>query len=129
MAHMIHIEAGSVEAIAELNTTKTAQAIWEALPLKAKAELWGEEVYFPIPVYTDLEAGKTLVEVGDLGYWPTGNAFCIFFGPTPMSKKEEIRPASAVTVFGHIIGNAKVFKNVKSGAQVTLTRHEKSENA
>jgi uncharacterized protein len=127
MAHVIHIQAGTVEAIAELNTTNTALAIWEALPIKAAASLWGDEVYFPIPVYTELEAGKVVVNIGDLGYWPTGNAFCIFFGPTPISKGNEIRPASAVTVFGKIIGDARIFKNVKEGAEVNLTRHEAGE--
>jgi hypothetical protein len=128
MERIIHIKAGSVEAIAELNTTSTSKAIWEALPLKAKADLWGEEIYFPIPVYTELEAGTIRVQVGDLGYWPTGNAFCIFFGPTPISRNDEIRPASAVTVFGKIIGDARIFKNVKPDAAILISRHEKSEN-
>jgi uncharacterized protein len=128
MLYTIHIEAGSVEAIAELYDTKVSRAIWEALPLKAEASLWGSEIYFPIPVYAELEAGTISVQVGDLVYWPQGNAFCIFFGPTPLSQKDEIRPASAVTVFGRILGDAKVFKNVRSGAEVRVTRHEKSKN-
>ena len=127
MAHVIHIKAGSVEAIAELYTSKVAKVIWEVLPIKAKAETWGDEIYFPIPVYTELEAGSVNVKVGDLGYWPPGNAFCIFFGPTPISRKDEIRPASAVTVFGRIIGDARIFKNVKSGAEVVISRHDESE--
>jgi uncharacterized protein len=128
MAHIIHIKAGTVEGIAELNSTKVAQAIWEALPIKAEANLWGDEVYFPIPVYTELESGMTLVNIGNLGYWPTGNAFCIFFGPTPISGKNEIRPASAVTVFGKIIGDARIFKNVKEGAEINVTRHDVSDS-
>jgi hypothetical protein len=128
MARIIHIKAGSVEAIAELNSTKIAQAIWEALPVKAGAEIWGDEIYFPIPVYTELEAGAVKVKFDDLGYWPPGNAFCIFFGPTPISSKDEIRPASAVTIFGKIIGDARIFKNVKSGAEVNISRCEESEN-
>jgi hypothetical protein len=128
MARIIHIKAGSVEAIAELNSTKVAQAVWAALPLKAAAELWGEEIYFSIPVYSELEAGTVKVQIGDLGYWPPGNAFCIFFGPTPISRKDEIRPASAVTIFGKIIGDARIFKNVKSGAEVNISRCEESEN-
>ena len=123
MAHQIHIKAGPVEAVAELNSTKTALAIWEALPISAKAELWGDEIYFPIPVYGGLEDGVTLVSSGELGYWPTGNAFCIFFGPTPISrKKDEIRPASAVTVVGKIIGDPRIFKSVKPGAEVIISR-------
>jgi uncharacterized protein len=129
MANIVHINAGSVEAIAELNSTRVAKAVWEALPLKSEASLWGDEVYFSIPVYADLEAGTTLVNIGDLGYWPTGNAFCIFFGPTPISGKNEIRPASAVTVFGKIIGDARIFKNVKEGAPINVSRHNATERA
>lgn len=120
MARKIRIRASQIEAVAELNNTRTAQAIWEALPIKARANLWGEEVYFSIPVSLELEAGQELVSAGDLGYWPEGNAFCIFFGPTPISRGGEIRPASAVTVFGRITGDATIFKQVASGAKVTI---------
>ncbi len=126
MALTIHIKAGSAEASAELNSTRVALAIWEALPLKAEAELWGEEIYFPIPVFAELEAGTVVVQPGDLGYWPKGNAFCLFFGPTPISQKDEIRPASAVTVFGRILGDARIFKKVKPGTEISVTRLEKS---
>jgi hypothetical protein len=128
MTRIIHIGIGKVEAIAELNNTRVAQVIWEALPFKAEAELWGEEIYFPIPVYSELEDGQINVKIGDLGYWPQGNSFCIFFGPTPISQKDEIRPVSAVTVFGRIIGDATIFKSVKPGAPVNITRHDKTEN-
>jgi hypothetical protein len=122
MVRKIRIKAGFIEAVAELNDTRTAQAIWEALPIKARANLWGEEVYFSIPVSLELEVGQELVSAGDLGYWPEGNAFCIFFGPTPVSRGDEIRPASAVTVFGRIIGDATIFKQVASGAKVTIEK-------
>ncbi len=128
MTRIIHIKVGPVEAIARLNSTKVAQMIWETLPLKAEAELWGDEIYFPIPVYCELEDGAVLVSSGDLGYWPQGNAFCLFFGPTPISQKNEIRPASSVTIFGQIIGDARVFKSVKSGAQISLSRHVESDD-
>lgn len=113
-----------IEAAAELNNTRTAQAIWEALPVKARANLWGEEVYFSIPVSLELEAGQELVSAGDLGYWPEGNALCIFFGPTPISRGGEIRPASAVTVFGRITGDSSIFKQVASGTEITIERGE-----
>ena len=116
----IRIKAGLIEAVAELNNTRTAQAIWEALPIKARVNLWGEEVYFSIPVSLELEVGQELVSAGDLGYWPEGNAFCIFFGPTPISRGDEIRPASAVTVFGRITGDATIFKQVASGTEITI---------
>jgi hypothetical protein len=122
MEKRIRIKAGTVEAVAELNDTDTAQAIWEALPIKGRANLWGDEIYFSIPVSVELEAGQELVNVGDLGYWPPGKGFCIFFGPTPMSEGEQPRPASPVTVFGQVIGNAGVFKQVASGAEITIEK-------
>ena len=112
MGKRICIAAGDVEATAELNSTATAEAIWQALPIEGRASLWGDEIYFSIPVSLELEAGQELVSLGDLGYWPEGKAFCIFFGPTPISQGNEIRPASPVTVFGKIIGDAAILKEV-----------------
>ena len=122
MEKRIRIKVGTVEAVAELNDTDTAQVIWEALPIKGRANLWGDEIYFSIPVSVELAAGQELVNVGDLGYWPPGKGFCIFFGPTPMSEGEQPRPASPVTVFGQVIGNASVFKEVASGAEITIEK-------
>jgi len=127
MGMEIRIKAGSVEARASLNDSPTAQKIWEALPLEARANTWGDEIYFDIPVKSSLEKeAKELVEVGDLGYWPTGSAFCIFFGPTPMSRGNEVRPASAVNVIGKVSGDARIFKKVSSGAKVRIERAEGS---
>ena len=122
ISRQIRITVGTVTALAELNTTKTADAIWKALPITAKANTWGDEVYFPIPVKAGLEDAKEIVNPGDLGYWPPGTAFCIFFGPTPMSRGEEIRPASAVNVFGEIKGDTKVFRGVADGEEVFVEK-------
>jgi len=122
MGRKIRIKTSLVEAVAELNDTKTAQVIWEALPIKGHVNLWGDEIYFSIPVSLELESGQELVGIGDLGYWPQGSAFCIFFGPTPISQGDKIRPASPVTVFGRIIGDAGVFKQVASGTEITIER-------
>ncbi|MEW6265199.1 MAG: cyclophilin-like fold protein [Thermodesulfobacteriota bacterium] len=119
----IRLEAGPVIAEAELADTVTARSIYEALPLEAEALTWGDEIYFEIPVKKSLdETARELVEKGDLGYWPTGRAFCIFFGPTPISAAGEIRPASAVNLIGRIIGRSDDFKKVPEGARVSLTR-------
>ena len=120
----IQIRAGAIETEAELNDTRTAQAIWEALPITGRANLWGNEIYFSIPVKLKLEAGQEVVNIGDLGYWPDGNAFCIFFGPTPVSQGDEIRPASPVTVFGKVIGDATVFRRVATGTKITIRSRE-----
>jgi len=122
MPRTIIIKAGSIQLEATLNDTKTALAIWEALPVKASASTWGDEIYFPIPVKLGLEQGQELVEVGNLGYWPSGNAFCIFFGPTPVSQGNEIRPASAVNVFGRITGDATILKKVSSSSNILIER-------
>jgi hypothetical protein len=120
MGKKIRIIAGAVEAEAELNNTRTAQEIWEALPIESRVNLWGDEIYFSIPLSLQLEAGQEVVNVGDLGYWPDGNAFCIFFGPTPVSRGNEIRPASPVTVFGKVIGDATIFEKVDTGTKITV---------
>jgi len=122
MGKKIHIRAGALEAEAELNDTRTAQAIWEILPIEGRANLWGDEIYFSIPLSLELETGQELVNIGELGYWPQGNAFCIFFGPTPVSQGDEIRPASPVTVFGKIHGDATVLKKVVAGMKITIRR-------
>ncbi len=108
---------------AELADTPTGRAIWEALPLTARANTWGDEIYFRVPVEMELdETAAEVVEVGDLGYWPTGAAFCIFFGPTPASRGGEVRPASAVSVVGRVLGEARQFKKVPPGATIVLKR-------
>lgn len=122
MEKIIKMKIGSVELEAILNNSFTAEAIWEALPIIAKANTWGDEIYFSIPVNLELESGQELVEKGDIGYWPAGNAFCVFFGPTPISRGEEIRPASAVTIFGKIVGDSTVLKNISAGAEIILGR-------
>ena len=117
MAQTIRITAGLVQVEAVLNDTQTSQAIREVLPTTATANTWGDEIYFGIPVNADLEDGQETV---DLGYWPPGRAFCIFFGPTPASRGNEIRPASAVTVTGKVTGDATRFTGVRSETTVTI---------
>ena len=124
MGQKIRIRAGAVEAEAKLNDTRTAQAIWEALPITGHINLWGDEIYFPIPLSLKLEAGQEVVNIGDLGYWPDGNAFCIFYGPTPVSRGDEIHPASPVTVFGKVIGDTTVFKKIAAGTEITIKSRE-----
>lgn len=119
--HKVRINTGDVAMDAELNDTETARAIWNALPFRGRGNTWGDEIYFGIPVVKQLENGQDTVELGDLGYWPPGKAICIFFGPTPASKGDEIRPASPVTVVGRLLGNPLVFKQVPSGQEVTIS--------
>lgn len=110
------------EVYAELSdeNPETARAIWDALPIEGRANNWGDEIYFSIPVEAGVENPREVVEMGDLGYWPPGKAFCIFFGRTPASRGDEIRPASPVNVFGRVSGDPRVFKKVRGGERVTL---------
>jgi len=118
----IVIAAGNVAVEAQLNESKTATAIWDVLPIDATGETWGDEIYFDIGLTVGLESPRDVVAVGDLGYWPPGRAFCIFFGPTPLSRGAEIRPASPVNLVGRIVGEPRVFKRVSAGTRVTLRR-------
>lgn len=122
MAKNISIKAGQIEITAELNETETARVIWDALPIKARGNRWGDEIYFSIPVTLGEENARAVVDVGDLAYWPAGNGFCIFFGPTPMSSGAEPVPASPCNVFGKIIGDATILKQVPSGAEILIER-------
>jgi hypothetical protein len=121
----IVITSGSVSTQAELNDSPTAQKIWEALPIDGRASTWGEEVYFEIPVSAEQEAdARAQVEVGELGYWPMGNAFCIFFGPTPVSTDERPRAYSPVNILGRVLGDATLFKAVRNGDAVRIERSD-----
>jgi len=121
----IRIMAGEVTATATLNDSPTADAIWKALPLTARGNTWGDEIYFGIPVHLpEADDAQEVVALGDLGYWPPGHALCIFFGRTPMSRGNEIRPASAVNVWGKVDGDATVFKRVSGGSTVVVERLE-----
>jgi hypothetical protein len=118
----IKITAGDVEVSGELNDTDCGNMIAEALPVEADASTWGEEIYFSIDVDCPGEDMQAAVELGDLGYWPPGSAFCMFFGMTPMSTEEEIRPASPVMVVGKMEGDLEALKSVGAGETVTVER-------
>ena len=117
----IAIQIGTLSIEAELNDTSTAQQIVAALPLRSSFNTWGDEIYFPIPINAPLDdSAQEVVELGDLGYWPPGKAFCIFFGQTPVSQPGKIMPASAVNVIGKVLGDATRFKTVMREREVVL---------
>lgn len=121
MTYRITITAGPVTMKAELNDSPTAHKIWEALPITGRAKTWGDEIYFEIPVrMEEASDARADVEVGELGYWPVGSAFCIFFGPTPVSTGNQPRAASPVNVVGRVLGDATDFRQAPAGAMVTL---------
>lgn len=121
--NMITITSGDVRLPAELNESPTARQIWQALPLEGRARTWGDEVYFEIPVVAGQESdARAEVEVGELGYWPAGRAFCVFFGPTPASTGDAPRAYSPVNIVGKVIGDATHFRAVHEGAAVSVAR-------
>jgi hypothetical protein len=122
MGQKILIKAGNIEVAAELNDSATAKAIMDIMPIKSRANTWGDEIYFSIPASIEPEEPREVVDIGDLGYWPPGTAFCLFFGLTPMSRGNEIRPASPVNMFGKITGDPTVLKKVPSGAEITVEK-------
>jgi hypothetical protein len=113
------------EIIAELcadRNRRTADEIWNALPMTARASRWGDEIYFAIPVNLPEEDVQETVQVGDIAYWPPGSAFCIFFGKTPASNDDRPRAASPVNVFGRILGDTSALKRVRDGDKVSISR-------
>jgi hypothetical protein len=121
----ITISAGNVAMEAELNEGPTAGKVWDALPIEGRASTWGDEIYFEIPVSAGQEPdARADVAVGELGYWPVGSAFCIFFGPTPVSTGAQPRAYSPVNILGRVLGDATRFRGVRSGIAVRLTRAE-----
>jgi len=123
MSHQIRIVAGDVRLRAELNDSATARAIYDALPIGGKGNRWGDEIYFAIPVDEPLAPDATEdVEVAELGYWPPGKAFCIFFGPTPASPGTEPRAASPVNRIGKVCDDVRPLAEVPDGTEVRLDR-------
>ena len=121
MSQRIKITAGAVTVEAELNDNPTAKAIAEVLPIKASAQRWGGEIYFTIALKAALEPdGREVLEAGELGFWPTGSAFCMFFGATPASNGDEIRAASAVNILGKMEGDLSGLWDVASGDEVLI---------
>jgi hypothetical protein len=108
---------------AALRDSPTAEKLWEALPVEGVGNVWGEEIYFGIPVSSHLEPGaKQEVDVGTIAFWPAGNAFCIFFGPTPVSTTEKPRAYSPVNILGKIEGDVFSLQDIPDGTRVKLTK-------
>jgi len=121
----ITIATQNIRIEAELNDSPTSKAIMEALPIEGQANVWGEEIYFDIPVSMLQEVdARQKMQVGELAYWPTGKAFCIFFGPTPMSTDDDPMAASPVNILGRVLGDTTQLKTVRYGETVNLEATE-----
>ena len=117
----IKIEFENITIKADLNNSETANNIKKILPISNSVNIWGDEIYFPVDINDEEIGAKEIVELGDIGYWPPGNAFCLFFGLTPLSKGEEIRAASPINIIGKIRGEINILKKVKSGEKVIVS--------
>ena len=112
-------------AEAELFPCKTSESILKILPISGSSQRWGEEIYFPIPMHAEKEkSASDVVPMGSLAFWPEGNCFCIFFGPTPASRQGEIRAASAVNIFGRVAKGIERLSSVKEGEKVLIEKME-----
>ena len=117
----IKIEFENITIEADLNNSETANNIKKLLPISNTVNIWGDEIYFPVDINDEEIGAKEIVELGDIGYWPPGNAFCLFFGLTPLSQGDEIRPASPINIIGKIRGEINILKKVKSGEKVMVS--------
>lgn len=124
MPKKIQIKVGDIVREAELNDSSTAKKIWNVLPITGKVNRWGDEFYFSIPVDAELDDAKDVVEFGDLAYWPKGKALCIFFGKTPMSDGDNIKPASPVDVVGDVWGSLEQYKWIEAGEDICIEKAE-----
>jgi uncharacterized protein len=112
---------GDVEIIAELLDTPTADAIWATLPFDAKAQVWGKEVYFETPATASLEAdAKDVVEAGELAFWVEGSAIAIGFGPTPISRGNEIRLVEPTNIWGRALDDVTQLSRIRAGAKIRI---------
>ena len=119
----ILITISNLSVSAELNNSVSADKIWEALPLSGSANVWGDEIYFEIPVsLKEVSDAQQEVEVGTLAYWPPGSALCVFFGKTPVSTSDKPKAYSPVNILGSVGGDPKVFKIVKAGDQIVIDK-------
>ena len=119
----IKITAGSVSLTAELDDTALAETVAAKLPIETTPNEWGDEFYFEIPVRSGLDETATKkVKVGDIGFWPPGNAMAIFFGPTPMSSGADPVPASAVCLLGRITGDATLLKQAHGARTIKIEK-------
>jgi uncharacterized protein len=117
----IRFEIGGISLDAELLDTPTAKAIAAKLPISSQAMIWGEEVYFDIPVKAAREKdAKAVVTPGEIAYWPDGHAIAIGFGRTPISEGDETRLASPCNIWAKAIGDVKTLKSVRAGTKIEV---------
>ena len=101
---------------------KTVNAILDNLPIKVKINRWGDELYTDkTPIIAEDENAQSEVNLLDVAYWPEGNALCLFYGPTPISKSpNEILPYSPVNIVGKIISEGDLLHQIKDSSRLVI---------
>ena len=108
-------------ASATLNDTPTARALVTVLPLEAKAQTWGEEVYFEIPVKATLEKdARQVVPPGTVCFWVEGSSLALPWGRTPISEGDQPKLVTRCNVLGKLDGEARRLASVRSGDTITV---------
>ena len=116
------LQAGKVSLTLELRDTPTSKALYAAAPFEARAQTWGEEVYFSTPVSAKLEPGaKQVVEPGTVCFWTQGDAIALPYGRTPISTDDKPKLANACSVLGKVMGDFSVLRKIKSGARLRIS--------
>ena len=112
--------SGGVEAVSRLEDNPELERLSEKSPFKSEAERWGDEIYFELPIKLNLSGERREMEVGEVAYWPPGNALCLFFGPTPVSKGDKPVAYSPVKPLGRITEGLENLRKVKDGEDVEV---------
>ena len=125
MSKKINISAGEFLTTATLNNSSYSEKFYDSLPLEGSCQIWGDELFFSTSINMEEDdQSLEVVNFGDIAFWPPGSAFCIFWGPTPMSQGKEIRPASKVNLLGSIDSQLSKIKNISAGTKILLSKYE-----
>jgi len=119
----IRISWSADEAHAQLEDTPTSGKLLVALPISARANTWGDEVYFDTGVDTSLEPeARQVVDPGTVCFWVEGKSLALPFGPTPVSQGNECRLVTDVNVLGALEEEASILGTIRSGDEITVER-------
>jgi hypothetical protein len=117
----LRIIIGSVKLEVELFDTPTADAIYAKVPFTSTASTWGDEVYFATPVHVRKEPdARDVIQAGELAFWVEGDSIAIGFGPTPVSRAQEIRLVTKTNIWGKTLGPVTQLRKVKDGDPIKV---------
>ena len=116
----IQIEVNEIVLEGELKDSLLGEKVEALIPFHSNGRVWGQELYFPIPLKSQLSKPQDLMEVGDIAFWTEGSCLCLFYGPTPISSENEIRAASAVEVVGKFRGDLDGLKKITSPCEIKV---------